>query len=156
MAPRSDADLAPPTPTPLDGIQAQVSGGIILPMLVTRSGSDYAVTVERLVEGIERRGLTVFARFDHAAAARESGMELADEQVVVFGDPRAGTPLMQSDPRIGLELPLRILVWRDPEGVLLGHADPRDLRTRYDVAEHDDRLERIGKLLADLAAEAAA
>jgi uncharacterized protein (DUF302 family) len=125
-------------------------------MLVTRSGSDYAATVERLVQGIERRGLTVFARFDHAAAARESGMELADEQVVVFGDPRAGTPLMESDPRIGIELPLRIVVWRDPEGVLLGYADPRDLRMRYDVAEHDGRLKRFGKLLSDLVAEAAA
>lgn len=125
-------------------------------LLVSRSGSDYVATVERLMEGIQRRGLRVFARFDHAAAARESGMELADEQVVVFGDPRAGTPLMRSDPRIGLELPLRVLVWRGTEGVLVGYSDPRDLGSRYDVAEHGDTLERMSKLLSELVAEATA
>jgi uncharacterized protein (DUF302 family) len=124
-------------------------------MVVTRSNSDYAATVDRLLETIERRGLRVFARFDHATAARESGLELADEQVVVFGDPRAGTPLMQSDPRIGIELPLRILVWRGPEGVLLGHTDLRELGARYDVAEHGGTLERMAKLLSELVAEAA-
>ena len=124
-------------------------------MVVTRSNSDYSVTADRLVDVIERRGLTVFARFDHAGAADEVGMELADEQVVVFGDPRAGTPLMQSDPRIGIELPLRVLVWRAPEGVLLGHIDPRALGARYDVAEHGGTLERMANLLSDVVAEAA-
>jgi len=124
-------------------------------MVVTRSNSDYSGTVDRLVEAIERRSLTVFARFDHAGAAREVGMELADEQVVVFGDPRAGTPLMQSDPRIGIEIPLRVLIWRAHEGVLLGHIDPRAFGARYDVAEHGGILERMANLLSDLVAEAA-
>ena len=96
-------------------------------MIVKRSDSGYRETVGRLSEAIERRGLTVFGRIDHAAAAREAGLELADEEVVVFGSPRAGTPLMQSDPRIGVELPLRMVVWSDAEGVLLGYRDPREL-----------------------------
>ena len=69
----------------------------------------------------------MFGRIDHAAAARESGLELPDEEVVVFGNPRAGTPLMRSDPRIAIQLPLCILVWADAEGVLLGYGDPREL-----------------------------
>src|SRR5205085_12495031 len=103
-------------------------------MIVQRSAFGSRQTVGRLSEAIERRGLTVFDRIDHAAAAREFGLELADEEVVVFGNPRAGTPLMQSDPRIGLELPLRILVWADVEGCLLGYRDPRELAAHYDVA----------------------
>ena len=124
-------------------------------MLVTRSTSGYAETVKRLTEAIARRGLTVFARFDHAAAAKEAGLELGPEEVVVFGNPRAGTPLMESDPRIGIELPLRMLVWEEGEGALLGYNDPRELAGRYDVELHHATLETMSALLAELAADAA-
>jgi uncharacterized protein (DUF302 family) len=77
---------------------------------MTRSVCDHAETTRRLSEAVERRDLTVFARIDHAAAARDAGLQLADEEVLLFGNPRAGTPLMQSDPEIGIELPLRVLV----------------------------------------------
>jgi uncharacterized protein (DUF302 family) len=124
-------------------------------VIVERSASGYPETVGRLSAAIERRGLTVFARIDHAAAARESGMQLADEEVIVFGNPRAGTPLMQSDPRIGIELPLRILVWADAEGVSIGYRDPRELAADYDAAQHESTLEQMATLLAALSAEAA-
>jgi uncharacterized protein (DUF302 family) len=99
--------------------------------------------------------LTVFGQIDHAAAASEAGFELAAEEVVLFGNPRAGTPLMQSDPRVGVELPLRMLVWEDPEGTLLGYNDPLELAGRYDVAKHSATLEMMSALLAALAADAA-
>jgi uncharacterized protein (DUF302 family) len=124
-------------------------------VLVTRSFADHAETVTRLVEGVERRGLTMFARIDHAAAAREAGLELANEEVLLFGNPRAGTPLMQSDPKIGVELPLRVLVWDDTDGTLLGYNDPRELADRYDVGPYEPTLEMMSRLLAELAAEAA-
>jgi uncharacterized protein (DUF302 family) len=125
-------------------------------VVTKRSASGYGETVARLVDAIESRGLTVFARIDHAAAAREAGLELADEQVVLFGNPRAGTPLMQSDPRIGVELPLRILVWADADGVLLGYRDPRELAGPYDIAaEHQAILDQMATLLGALADEAA-
>ena len=72
----------------------------------------------------------MFARIDHAAGAHESGLELEDEQVILFGNPRSGTPLMQDDRRIGIELPLRILLWRDGADVHIGYADPRELMLR--------------------------
>jgi uncharacterized protein (DUF302 family) len=124
-------------------------------VIVTRSASGYRVTVSRLSEAIERRGLTLFGRIDHAAAARELDLELADEEVVVFGNPRAGTPLMRTDPRIGIELPLRILVWADAEGVSLGYRDPRELAAEYDSAGHESTLEQMATLLAELSSEAA-
>lgn len=125
-------------------------------MVSRRSSSGYDETVTRLVDAIEGRGLELFARIDHAAAAREAGFELADEEVVLFGNPRAGTPLMQSDPRIGVDLPLRILVWVDADSVLLGYRDPRELAGPYDVpAEDEPILEQMAKLLGELVDDAA-
>jgi uncharacterized protein (DUF302 family) len=124
-------------------------------MIVKRSTSGYAETMRSLVEAIQRRGLTVFARIDHAAGAREVGLELADEEVVVFGSPKSGTPLMQSDPRIGIELPLRILVWRHGEDVMLAYHDPRELAGIYEVAHHRATLQQMATLLDELATEAA-
>jgi len=125
-------------------------------VIVTRSSSGYAATAKRLIEAIDDRGLTVFARIDHAAAAREAGMELAAEEVVLFGDPRAGTPLMQTDPRVGVELPLRILIWEDEVGALLGHREPRDLAREYDLQPRHEILERMAALLDELVDSAAA
>jgi uncharacterized protein (DUF302 family) len=124
-------------------------------MLVTRSRYDHAETVRRLLTAIERRRLTVFARIDHAAAAREAGLELAPEEVFVFGNPKAGTALMQTDPRIGIELPLRILAWEDQDGALLGYDDPPEFAERYSVARHAPTLQAMAGLLADLITEAA-
>jgi len=123
-------------------------------VIVRRSQSGYGKTMEALIGAIERRGLQVFARVDHAAGAREVGMELADEEVVLFGSPRSGTPLMQSDPRIGIELPLRMLLWRSAGDVLLGHLDPRELSGGYDVAAQESTLEQMAALLEALAGEA--
>jgi uncharacterized protein (DUF302 family) len=125
-------------------------------MIVKRSQSGYAETVRALLAAIEQRGLTVFARIDHAAGAREVGMELADEEVVLFGNPRGGTPLMQRDPRVGIELPLRILVWREGEEVLLAYRDPRELSADYELDGLADNVEQLAGLLEALAITATA
>ena len=124
-------------------------------MIVMRSAAGYSETTSSLVEAIEAHGLTVFARIDHAAGAREAGLELPDEQVILFGNPLSGTPLMQSDPRVGIELPLRMLVWREADDVLLGYRDPRELGGVYDVSEQLPTLEKMAELLHEVAAEAA-
>ena len=124
-------------------------------MIVTPSLHTYSQTRRRLLDAIEQRSLTVFALINHAAAARDVDLELADEEVVVFGNPRAGTPLMQSDPRVGIELPLRILIWADADGAKLGFNDPRELAGHYNVAEHGERLSAIADLLATVVGEAA-
>ena len=124
-------------------------------LIIKRSASPYAQTIGSLIEGIQARGLTMFARIDHAAGAREVGMELEEESVVLFGSPRSGTPLMQSDRRIGLELPLRMLVWQEGEDVKLAHSDPRELNGSYEVAANRPVLEQMAKLLGELADQAA-
>jgi uncharacterized protein (DUF302 family) len=124
-------------------------------VIVSSSRFDYAETVARLLEALARHQLTVFAQIDHAGAARQAGLELADEQVVVFGNPKAGTGLMRSDPRIGIELPLRILVWDGGEGIRLGYDDPRELAERYAVGEQRTTLEAMSALLAELVEQTA-
>jgi uncharacterized protein (DUF302 family) len=124
-------------------------------MIVTRSPHPYEQTCRRLTEAIERRSLTVFTRIDHAAGAREAGLEMPDEQVVVFGNARAGTPLMISDPQVGIELPLRVLIWAGEGGVSLGFRDPRELDGTYAISGHAQTLEQMATLLGEVVAEAA-
>ena len=67
------------------------------------------------VEALDKRHLTVFARIDHAAGAKDAGMDLRPTAVVIFGSAKAGTPLMQADQAVGIDLPLKALVWQDDQ-----------------------------------------
>jgi uncharacterized protein (DUF302 family) len=124
-------------------------------MITTRSQFGQAETLTRLIAAVQERGMTVFAHIDHAAGARAVGMELADEDVLLFGNPRAGTLLMQSDPQIGVELPLRILVWTEPDGVMLAYHDPRELAKRFDLVTQRSLLDSMVSLLGEVASTAA-
>lgn len=75
-----------------------------------------AETTRRLIAAVGARGLTLFARIDHAAGAAAAGLELRPTELIVFGNARAGTPLMQANQLLGIELPLRALVWADEAG----------------------------------------
>jgi uncharacterized protein (DUF302 family) len=90
-------------------------------------------TMRRLEATVKARGLTVFARIDHAAGAAEAGLALRPTELVIFGNaPRGGTPLMQTDQTIGIDLPLRALVWQDAAGMTwLSYNDPGWLVKRY-------------------------
>jgi uncharacterized protein (DUF302 family) len=125
-------------------------------LIAADSPHPVAATVERLIAELERRDIQVFARVDHAGGARAVGMELADEQVVIFGDPRAGTPLMQSDPAIGYELPLRLLVWDAGGHTKIGYRPPTQLADGYGVGDGTEILAKMQGLLEQLVATAAA
>jgi uncharacterized protein (DUF302 family) len=79
--------------------------------------SPYSVeaTVARLKTAIEGKGLTVFAQIDHAAGARQVGLQMQEAQVLIFGTAKAGTPLMVSSPLLALDLPLKALIWEDTD-----------------------------------------
>jgi uncharacterized protein (DUF302 family) len=125
-------------------------------MLTVDTSAGHGETLTRLIDAIARRGLALFAQIDHAKAARELGMDLADEVVLVFGNPRAGTPLMQADPRVGIELPLRMLVWNRGGQTVVGYNDPRDLAGAYNLGTQGATLEAMSSLLGALADEAVA
>jgi uncharacterized protein (DUF302 family) len=120
---------------------------------VVESPHSVAVTIDRLVATLDERGTTVFARVDHAGGARGVGLELPDEELLIFGDPRAGTSLMQDDAQVGYELPLRVLAW-DAEGrTLVGYRSPGELVERYAVRDRAELLERMTGMLEELVAK---
>jgi len=87
------------------------------PGVVTyRSAFGVAATLDRLADLAQAKGLTVFARIDFARDARASGLDLREEQLLLFGNPKAGTPLLQASPGVGLDLPLKALAYEDAEG----------------------------------------
>jgi len=73
-------------------------------------------TMNRLEAEVKARGMTVFAHIDHAKGAALAGVPLRPNDLLIFGNPKVGTPLMQSAPTIGIDLPLKVLVWQDAEG----------------------------------------
>jgi uncharacterized protein (DUF302 family) len=113
-------------------------------------------TMDRLVAAVTSRGMTVLARIDHAAAAAKAGMELRPTEVVLFGNPRAGTPLMQAVQTVGIDLPLKALVWQDEAGeTWLAYNDPKWLAQRHDALVGTERsLGAMADALAAVAKEA--
>lgn len=89
-------------------------------------------TMNRLEAEVKAKGMTVFARIDHAAGAAEVGMSLRPTELLIFGSPKGGTPLMQSVQTIGIDLPLKALVWQDASGnTWLSYNDPGWLAKRH-------------------------
>jgi uncharacterized protein (DUF302 family) len=109
-------------------------------------------TVERLQAMLKQKNIQVFAHIDHAAGAKKVGMYLRPTQVLIFGNPQAGTPLMQSRQTIGLDLPLRLLVWVDEAGkVWVTYRRPEFLARRHDVLDRDENVKALGAGLTALA-----
>ena len=90
-------------------------------------------TVARLTELLSSRGLTIFAVIDQAEAARTVGLGLRPTTLVLFGDPAAGTPVMDARPLAGLDLPLKVLVWLDGEETKVSYLSPGALAARYQL-----------------------
>ena len=112
-------------------------------------------TMDRLEAQVKARGMSVFARIDHAAGASSAGLTLRPTEVLIFGTPTGGTPLMQAAQTIGLDLPLKALVWQDASGESwLSYNDPVWLARRYRLAGETEMV--AGKLSAALAAVALA
>jgi uncharacterized protein (DUF302 family) len=89
-------------------------------------------TLARLTAALEAKKVTIFARIDHAAGAQSVGLPLGPTTLVIFGNPAAGTPLMQAGQTAGIDLPLKALVWQGPDGAVhLTYNDPRWIASRH-------------------------
>ena len=96
------------------------------------SKSGFQETVARFRKDVESRGLTLFAFIDHAKGAEEAGLALRPTAVLIFGNAKGGTPLMQANQTIGIDLPLRALVWEDGKGhAWISYNDPVWLARRH-------------------------
>jgi len=120
--------------------------------------SQHAVkaTIDRLDTAAKAKGLTIFARVDHAAGATSVGMPLRPTELLIFGNARGGTPLMQLAQTIGIDLPLKALAWEDAAGkTWLSYNDPAWLAARHGLAEQGATVAKtLGNALAALAQEA--
>lgn len=134
------------------GTLAQAADG----MVEIKSPYSAAVTMTRLEDAAKQRGLVVFARIDHAAGAAKIGKTLRPTEVLIFGNPQGGTPLMECAQTAGIDLPLKALVWEDAAAqVWVGYNDPAFLVQRHG-APQCAVVDNLRKALAGLADTAVA
>jgi uncharacterized protein (DUF302 family) len=112
----------------------------------TPSNHSVDQTVERLTEILQAKGLTLFALIDHSGEAEKAGMKMRPTKLLIFGSPKAGTPMMLAAPSIAIDLPLKILIWEDVEGrAYVSYNSPAYLQERHGLPS---------ELLASIAAVA--
>lgn len=125
-------------------------------LVVVKSPYSATETMTRFENVVKQRGLTVFARVDHAAGAATIGKSLRPTEVIIFGNPQGGTPFMECAQTVGIDLPLKALIWEDDSAqVWLGHNDPLFLAQRHGVAKCPV-AEKLRQALAGLAEAALA
>lgn len=122
-----------------------------------KAQGDVTETMDALEAAVNGAGATVFARVDHAGGAASVGMDLPPGQLLVFGNPRLGTPAMQADPLAGLHLPLRVLVYQDGAGqAWLAYQDPAAALSELEgIADDAPYLEKMRGALGNLTERAA-
>src|SRR5229473_1445487 len=107
-----------------------------------RSNHSVDETIDRLKEILRSRGITLFAMVDHSGEAERAGMKMPPTKLLIFGSPKAGTPLMLDAPSVAIDLPLKILVWEDGQGkVWLSYNSPEYLKERHGLPS--DLLQNI-------------
>lgn len=119
--------------------------------------SKYSVaeTADRLESILQEKGMTVFIRIDHAAGAKQIGMELRDTELVIFGNPKIGSVLMQCQQQVGIDLPQKALIWKDADAkVWLSYNTPDYLVARHGIEGCAEALTKVSGALAKFAAAA--
>jgi len=124
--------------------------------VVCNSAHPYAETVAKLVAAIAHGGATLFANIDQQAAAQSVGMSLRPTTLLVFGNPKGGTPLMDAFPLVALDLPLKLLIWEEPASVKVAYTPPDEIAKRYDVTGKDQLVAAMAHQLEALVGAVAA
>lgn len=104
-------------------------------------------TMAMLKEIIIQKGLTIFGEVDHAEQAQQVGMDLHSVGILSFGDPKVGTILMQADPHVAIELPLKIMVFEKNGRTMIGYTDPETYSEKYDLEGQEEILKKMHNLL---------
>jgi uncharacterized protein (DUF302 family) len=130
---------------------AQAADGLI----EVKSANSVKDTLAKFEAAAKERGLVIFARIDHAAGAQKIGKTLRPTELLIFGNPQGGTPLMECAQSVGIDLPLKALAWEDASGqVWLGYNDPNYLITRHGAKDCAPVVANLRKALDGLAAQA--
>jgi uncharacterized protein (DUF302 family) len=119
----------------LSGVQAMAADGLT----TIRSSYGPKETMDRLEAAVKAKDLNVFARIDHAAGAAKVGLSLRPTELLIFGNAKGGTPLMQIDQTVGIDLPLKAIVWQDASGdTWLSYNDPSWIAKRHGLGHEAD------------------
>lgn len=124
--------------------------------IIKDSAGSASQTADQLVAAVEKAGAKVFARVDHAEGAKAAGMALEPTVLVIFGNPKIGTPIIAANRRAGLDLPIRVLIWEEAGKTRLGYENPADLKSRYAVEGADEAFAAMAGALDKLTEMAAA
>ena len=117
-----------------------------------KSSHDVKTTVDRLENILGEKGMTVFIRINHAEGAQKVGKKLRPTELIIFGNPKVGTPLMQCGQSVGIDLPQKALIWQDESGqVWLSYNDPKYLASRHSIKECGEIIKKIEKALGNFA-----
>jgi uncharacterized protein (DUF302 family) len=113
-----------------------------------KSAHNVPETLDRLENAVAEKGMTVFARIDHSGGAGKVGEQLRPTQLLIFGNPKVGTLLMQSNQDAGIDLPLKALAWEDSNGdVWLTYNDPAYLASRHGITDRETVIEKMRKAM---------
>jgi uncharacterized protein (DUF302 family) len=115
--------------------------------IIKSSPHDVATTADRLEAIIEDSPATLIARVDHRAAAEAAGLQMDPATVLIFGNPQMGTPLMHADPRVSLDLPLRVLIWQEDGATSVGYLSVEALAARYELEDAAQALAGMAQAL---------
>jgi len=117
-----------------------------------KSSHDVKVTADRLENNLIAKGMTVFIRINHAEGAQKVGMKLRPTEVIIFGNPKVGTPLMQCGQSTAIDLPQKALIWEDEAGqVWLSYNDPKYLAERHGIKGCGEVIKKIQTALSNFA-----
>ncbi len=119
-------------------------------IMTKRSRLSHSETIASLKKTITGAGNTIFTSIDQAAAAKSAGTTLRPTTLILFGNPKAGTPLMDAFPLVGLELPLKLLVWEDNGTVSVAYVPMSEIASRYGITGMDARIEAMDQSLNTL------
>jgi uncharacterized protein (DUF302 family) len=125
-------------------------------MTTTKSANDFATTKTKLVESAKAKGFAIVAEVDHSAAAKANILELRPTHLVIFGNPRGGTPLMGCNQTVGIDLPLKALVWQAADGAVnVTINTPALIQGRHKIADCAAQpMANMGKALEGIVADA--
>ena len=117
-----------------------------------KSSHDVKATADRLENILYQKGMTVFIRINHAAGARKVGKNLRPTELLVFGNPKVGTPLIQCSHCVAIDLPQKALIWQDDKGqVWLSYNDPNYLAQRHGLSQCAEVIKKVEKALNNFA-----
>lgn len=139
-----------------DGADTTSKKDNVMPNIIVESENDFESTEERLLQAIEDKGLKLFVVIDHGEGAQSVGQDIGQSKIFIFGNPKAGTPLIVENSQMGLELPLKILITaRANEPVQITYTQITSIAQSYGIEGKDELLGKISENLEALAATAA-